>query len=167
MREHRRLSLGIKQLNDIWANWFGAHKMNDVVKGKVVAHHRFRCVCRIGRRNRRPLPHFGDRGAPAEGRARKGKPRPGGTGTCLAPGQEYDFKIIRLRPGAAENQLELSSRAKASGAQGSGSFPVVEDFTNGNNRGRHYGQAPRPTEPEFRAAVPSRKRFTFASQAHW
>ncbi len=33
--QNRRLSLGIKQVNDIWANWFGAHKMGEVVKGKV------------------------------------------------------------------------------------------------------------------------------------
>ena len=31
----RRVSLGIKQLNDIWGNWFAAHKINDVVRGKV------------------------------------------------------------------------------------------------------------------------------------
>src|SRR5437879_11080478 len=32
---HRRVSLGIKQLNDIWANWFAAHKLNEVVNAKV------------------------------------------------------------------------------------------------------------------------------------
>ena len=34
--QNRRLSLGIKQVNDIWANWFAEHKIGDVVKGKVV-----------------------------------------------------------------------------------------------------------------------------------
>ncbi|MFZ0921659.1 MAG: 30S ribosomal protein S1, partial [Candidatus Acidiferrales bacterium] len=33
--EHRRLSLGLKQLNDIWANWFEAHKLNEIMRGKV------------------------------------------------------------------------------------------------------------------------------------
>jgi small subunit ribosomal protein S1 len=33
--ENRRLSLGIKQLKDIWADWFTAHKIGEVVKGKV------------------------------------------------------------------------------------------------------------------------------------
>ena len=33
--QNRRLSLGIKQVNDIWANWFGGHKIGDVIKGKV------------------------------------------------------------------------------------------------------------------------------------
>ena len=32
---NRRLSLGLKQLNDIWSNWFEGHKVNDLVKGKV------------------------------------------------------------------------------------------------------------------------------------
>ena len=33
--QNRRLSLGVKQLNDIWANWFAEHKIGDIVKGKV------------------------------------------------------------------------------------------------------------------------------------
>jgi len=33
--QNRRLSLGIKQINDIWANWFSTHKVGEVVKGKV------------------------------------------------------------------------------------------------------------------------------------
>ena len=33
--QNRRLSLGIKQMNDIWANWFAAHKIGDILKGKV------------------------------------------------------------------------------------------------------------------------------------
>jgi small subunit ribosomal protein S1 len=32
---NRRLSLGIKQLKDIWANWFTEHKVGEVIKGKV------------------------------------------------------------------------------------------------------------------------------------
>jgi len=33
--ENRRLSLGIKQLKDIWANWFTEHKIGEIIKGKV------------------------------------------------------------------------------------------------------------------------------------
>ena len=33
--QNRRLSLGIKQVNDIWANWFAEHKIGEVIKGKV------------------------------------------------------------------------------------------------------------------------------------
>src|SRR6202162_1029122 len=32
---NRRLSLGVKQLNDIWADWFAAHKIGEIFKGKV------------------------------------------------------------------------------------------------------------------------------------
>lgn len=33
--ENRRLSLGIKQLKDIWTNWFTEHKVGEIIKGKV------------------------------------------------------------------------------------------------------------------------------------
>ncbi|MGC1936012.1 MAG: 30S ribosomal protein S1 [Candidatus Acidiferrales bacterium] len=108
--EHRRLSLGIKQLNDIWANWFGAHKLNDVVKGKVVRNTDFGSfveltegiegLCHISEiEERRPKGNHGDRG----------KPKPGKTGIALAQGQEYDFKIIRLD--TEQRKISLSYRA--------------------------------------------------------
>src|SRR5207302_1087601 len=33
--ENRRVSLGIKQVNDIWGEWFKHHKVGQIVKGKV------------------------------------------------------------------------------------------------------------------------------------
>ena len=33
--DNRRVSLGIKQVNDIWGDWFKTHKVGDVVRGKV------------------------------------------------------------------------------------------------------------------------------------
>ena len=33
--ENRRVSLGIKQVNDIWGDWFKQHKVGAIVKGKV------------------------------------------------------------------------------------------------------------------------------------
>src|ERR1700687_1738818 len=33
--ENRRVSLGIKQVNDIWGDWFKSHKVGQIVKGKV------------------------------------------------------------------------------------------------------------------------------------
>ncbi len=33
--QNRRLSLGIKQVKDIWADWFAGHKVGEVLKGKV------------------------------------------------------------------------------------------------------------------------------------
>lgn len=108
--EHRRLSLGIKQLNDIWANWFAAHKLNDVVKGKVVRNADFGSfvelaegiegLCHISEiEERRPKGNSGDRG-----KARSGKPT-----SALTQGQEYDFKIIRLD--AEQRKISLSYRA--------------------------------------------------------
>src|SRR5258708_8270020 len=33
--ENRRVSLGIKQVNDIWGDWFKQHNVGQIVKGKV------------------------------------------------------------------------------------------------------------------------------------
>src|SRR5689334_9636416 len=33
--ENRRVSLGMKQVNDIWGDWFKQHKVGQIVKGKV------------------------------------------------------------------------------------------------------------------------------------
>jgi small subunit ribosomal protein S1 len=106
--ENRRLSLGIKQINDIWANWFGAHKVNDVAKGKVVRTTDFgafvelaegiEALCHISEiEERRPK---GERDKPA----RKDR-----AASLLTVGQEYDFKIIRMDP--EQRKIGLSYRA--------------------------------------------------------
>ena len=108
--EHRRLSLGIKQLNDIWANWFAAHKLNDVVRGKVVRNADFGSfvelaegiegLCHISEvEERRPKGKFNDHS----------KAKPGKASTTLTQGQEYDFKIIRLD--REQRKISLSYRA--------------------------------------------------------
>ena len=66
--QNRRLSLGIKQVNDIWANWFAAHKIGDVIKGKVARTTDFGAFVETDRRHRRALPCLGNRGAAAQGR---------------------------------------------------------------------------------------------------
>jgi small subunit ribosomal protein S1 len=106
--ENRRLSLGIKQINDIWANWFGAHKVNEVVKGKVVRTTDFgafvelaegiEALCHISEiEERRPK---GERDKPV----RKDR-----AGSLLTVGQEYEFKIIRMD--AEQRKIGLSYRA--------------------------------------------------------
>ncbi|HEV2289100.1 MAG TPA: 30S ribosomal protein S1 [Candidatus Acidoferrales bacterium] len=108
--EHRRLSLGIKQLNDIWANWFAGHKLNDVIKGKVVRNADFGSfvelaegiegLCHISEiEERRPKGNAGDRA-----KRKIGKPA-----STLVQGQEYDFKIIRLD--MEQRKISLSYRA--------------------------------------------------------
>ncbi|MFZ0738646.1 MAG: 30S ribosomal protein S1 [Candidatus Acidiferrales bacterium] len=106
--ENRRLSLGLKQVNDIWANWFGAHKANEIVKGKVVRTTDFgafvelaegiEALCHISEiEERRPK---GDR---------EKQPRRDRATSLLTVGQEYDFKIIRVEP--EQRKIGLSYRA--------------------------------------------------------
>lgn len=108
--EHHRLSLGLKQLNDIWANWFQAHKLNEIVRGKVVRNTTFGAfveladgiegLCHISEiEERRPKGESGDRN---KIKSQAAKP-------VLADGTEHDFKVIRLDP--AQRKISLSYRA--------------------------------------------------------
>jgi small subunit ribosomal protein S1 len=108
--EHRRLSLGLKQLNDIWANWFEAHKLNEIVRGKVARNASFGAfveladgiegLCHISEiEERRP------KGDPAD----RNKSKSPAAKPTLAEGSEYDFKVIRLDP--AQRKISLSYRA--------------------------------------------------------
>jgi len=110
--ENRRLSLGIKQLNDIWANWFGAHKLNEVIRGKVARTTDFGAfvelaegiegLCHVSEiEERRPK---GDRDKPTDK-----APRGARVAAVLIQGQEYDFKILRLEP--EQHKISLSYRA--------------------------------------------------------
>jgi small subunit ribosomal protein S1 len=108
--QNRRLSLGIKQVHDIWANWFAAHSVGEVIKGKVARTTDFGAfveladgiegLCHVSEiEERRPK---GDRD--------KAKaPRGERVNAALAIGQEYDFKILRLE--AEQRKISLSYRA--------------------------------------------------------
>jgi small subunit ribosomal protein S1 len=121
--QNRRLSLGIKQVKDIWANWFAEHKINDVIKGKVSRTTDFGAfvtladgiegLCHISEiEERRPK---GDR------EKEKG-PRGARVASALTLGQEYDFKVIRLEP--EQRKISLSYR----GAQKQVERQEVETF---------------------------------------
>jgi small subunit ribosomal protein S1 len=108
--EHRRLSLGLKQLNDIWANWFEAHKLNEIVRGKVARNTSFGAfvelaegvegLCHVSEiEERRPKGESANR---AKSKTQAAKP-------ALNEGAEYDFKVIRLDP--AQRKISLSYRA--------------------------------------------------------
>lgn len=107
--EHRRLSLGIKQLNDIWANWFAAHKLNEIVRGKVVRNAAFGAFVELAD-GVEGLCHISEiqsrrgKNESAERNKSKAAERP-----ALTEGQEYDFKVIRLDP--AQRKISLSYRA--------------------------------------------------------
>jgi small subunit ribosomal protein S1 len=108
--ENRRLSLGLKQVNDIWANFFAAHKVNDVIKGKVVRTTDFgafveladgiEALCHISEIEER---------RPKGERDREKAPRKDRAASLLTVGQEYEFKIIRTDPD--QHKIGLSYRA--------------------------------------------------------
>jgi small subunit ribosomal protein S1 len=129
---NRRVSLGIKQVNDIWAAWFGAHKVNEVVHGKVSRMAAFGAfvelaegiegLCHISeiedRKRKRDDDKggqfggqkAGDRGGPAVGQGRGARPggKPGEKGASLEVGKDYDFKIVKLDPD--QHRIGLSYR---------------------------------------------------------
>jgi small subunit ribosomal protein S1 len=106
----RRVSLGVKQVNDIWANWLEKHKVGDLVRGKVSRVTTFGAFVDLGEgieglchvseiEERRPK---GDQGPAGAGP----KARPGG---LLDPGREYDFKIVKISQD--QHKIGLSFRA--------------------------------------------------------
>jgi small subunit ribosomal protein S1 len=97
--ENRRVSLGMKQVNDIWADWFKTHRIGDIVRGKVSRIATFGAFVEFGdnieglchnteieERKRR------DEG-PSSFRPTTGPLKSAGP---LEPGKEYDFKIIKI-----------------------------------------------------------------------
>lgn len=113
--ENRRVSLGVKQVNDIWAQWFGAHKINDVVRGKVSRLATFGAFVELAD-GIEGLCHISE----IEDRRRKkeeGKPapKPAAGGNPLEAGKEYDFKIVKLDPD--QHRIGLSYRAAVKQAE--------------------------------------------------
>ncbi len=95
--ENRRLSLGIKQLQpDVWETFFNEHRVGDVVHGKVLRVATFGAFVEIAD-GVEGLCHNSEavdaHGSPAK----------------LEPGQEFDFKIVKMNPG--EKKVGLSLRA--------------------------------------------------------
>jgi small subunit ribosomal protein S1 len=108
--QNRRLSLGIKQLKDIWADWFAAHKVGDILKGKVARTTDFgafvelaegiEALCHVSEiEERRPK---GDRDKEKAARGAR-------VTAVLTTGSEYEFKILRLEP--EQHKISLSYRA--------------------------------------------------------
>ena len=94
--EHRRLSLGIKQLQpDAWQSFFDTHKIGDVVHGKVLRTAQFGAFVQISE-GVEALCHNSE--AVDEH----------GSSIKLEPGQEHDFKIVKMNP--EEKKVGLSLR---------------------------------------------------------
>ncbi len=110
--ENRRVSLGIKQVNDIWGDWFKEHKVGQIVKGKVSRIATFGAFVELGD-NIEALCHNTE----IEERKRRDDAggnfhRTGGplkSAGPLEPGKEYDFKIIKISP--EQRRIGLSYRA--------------------------------------------------------
>src|SRR5512146_580595 len=95
--DNRRLSLGIKQLEpDVWETFFQQHRIGDVVHGKVLRVASFGAFVEIAD-GVEGLCHN------SEAVDEHGQPMP------LEPGNEYEFKIIKMNP--AEKKVGLSIRA--------------------------------------------------------
>jgi len=95
--EHRRLSLGIKQMQpDVWETFFASHRLGDVVHGKVLRTAQFGAFVEISE---------GVEGLCHNSEATDSH----GSPIKLEPGQEHDFKIIKMNP--EEKKVGLSLRA--------------------------------------------------------
>jgi small subunit ribosomal protein S1 len=115
--ENRRVSLGIKQVNDIWGDWFKSHKVGQIVKGKVSRIATFGAFVELGDNieglchnteieDRRRRDEFGGRGRGAT---------PAKPTSVLEAGKEYDFKIIKINP--EQRRIGLSYRAAVKQAE--------------------------------------------------
>ncbi len=94
--EHRRLSLGIKQLQpDVWESFFAQHRVNDVLHGKVLRMAQFGAFIELAD-GVEGLCHVSEavdaNGVPVK----------------LDVGQEHEFKIIKMNP--EEKKIGLSLR---------------------------------------------------------
>ena len=95
--DKRRLSLGVKQLQpDVWETFFEKHHVGDVIQGKVLR------VAAFGT--------FVEIAEGVEGLCHKSEAvDANGQPMQLEPGQEHDFKIIKMSP--EEKKVGLSIRA--------------------------------------------------------
>jgi small subunit ribosomal protein S1 len=122
----RRVSLGVKQVNDIWSSWFEKHKVGDLVRGKVSRVTTFGAfvelaegiegLCHISEIDER-RGKGGDRDKP------QAPPRPGVRQSgLLDPGRDYEFKIVKISQD--QHKIGLSYR----GAQKQAERRDMEDY---------------------------------------
>ena len=113
----RRVSLGMKQVNDIWGDWFKQHKVGQIVKGKVSRIAMFGAFVELGDNieglchNTEIMDRRGGRGGDDMGmnRTTSGPLKSAGP---LEPGKEYDFKIIKISPESRRIGLSYKAAVK-------------------------------------------------------
>jgi len=102
--QHKRLSLGVKQLQpDAWETWFQNHNVNDSAHGRVLRLAGFGAFVELAD-GVEGLCHFSE--VPGW-TGRKSDPPP------LTPGEEMDFKVIRMNEGERKIGLSLKAQADA------------------------------------------------------
>jgi small subunit ribosomal protein S1 len=108
--QNRRLSLGIKQVNDIWANWFAEHKVGDVVKGKVSRTTDFGAFVALtdGIEGLCHISEIEERRPKGEREKEKGS-RAARVAVVLPADRDFEFKVIRVEP--EQHKISLSYRA--------------------------------------------------------
>jgi small subunit ribosomal protein S1 len=95
--DKRRLSLGVKQMQpDVWETFFAQHRIGDIMHGKVLRVAAFGAFVEIAE---------GIEGLCHNSEAVDENSQP----IRLEPGQEFDFKIIKMNP--EEKKVGLSIRA--------------------------------------------------------
>ena len=107
----RRVSLGIKQVNDVWANWFADHKVGSLVHGKVTRLTTFGAFVALAE-GIEGLCHISEIEERHKRDQSQGPPRAGGAksgGDMLHVGQGYEFKIVKIQ--ADQHKIGLSFRA--------------------------------------------------------
>jgi small subunit ribosomal protein S1 len=109
--QNRRLSLGIKQVHDIWADWFAEHKIGDVLRGKVARTTDFGAFVELadGIEGLCHVSEIEERKAKGGDRDKEKASRSARVTSVLNVGQEHDFKILRLEPD--QHKISLSYRA--------------------------------------------------------
>jgi small subunit ribosomal protein S1 len=107
----RRVSLGVKQVNDIWSTWFEKHKVGDLVRGRVSRVTTFGAFVQLAE-GIEGLCHISEID---EKRGKGDKPQMSGPGSgarqsgLLDPGRDYEFKIVKISTDT--HKIGLSYRA--------------------------------------------------------
>src|ERR1700676_1258322 len=120
----RRVSLGVKQVNDIWSSWFDKHKVGDLIRGRVSRVTTFGAFVEMAD-GIEGLCHISeiDERRPKADREKHSGQRPGvRPGGLLDPGREYEFKIVKISPD--QHKIGLSYR----GAQKQAERRDMEDY---------------------------------------
>ncbi len=120
----RGVSLGVKQVNDIWSTWFEKHKVGDLVRGRVSRVTTFGAFVEIAD-GIEGLCHISeiDERRPKGDKPQTSGQRPSARQSgLLDPGRDYEFKIVKINPD--QHKIGLSYR----GAQKQAERRDMEDY---------------------------------------